>query len=118
MQSVSGGSANVDSFLSSFGVGGTSISGLAGSSTTTTTTVNTVSSQTNSTPRTSGGPDVSNLYQNYPGLAPGSNPIPDRITIPDLPTGNPSNPNIVPSVITNSQATYSTTRDSRTVTID
>lgn len=115
MQSVSGGSANVDSFLSSFGVGGTSISGLAGSSTTTTTTVNTVSSQTNSTPR---GPDVSNLYQNYPGLAPGSNPIPDRITIPDLPTGNPSNPNIVPSVITNSQATYSTTRDSRTVTID
>jgi hypothetical protein len=65
--------------------------------------------------------NVQSLYQNYPGLASGTNVTPNnggRYPTPPPPTGNPSTPNIVPNVISNAQATYVTSRDAKAPTID
>jgi len=64
---------------------------------------------------------LSNLYNNYPGLPSGSNITPQNgasYPVPASPSGNPSTPNIVPSVISNAQAPYNATRDQRTITPD
>lgn len=66
-------------------------------------------------------PDVLALYQGYPGLPSGANPAPTnggRYPTPPPPSGNPSTPNIVPSVIANAQAPYVPSRDAKTPTID
>ena len=67
------------------------------------------------------GSPVAPLYENYPGLPSGSTPSAPaggRYPTGPSPTGNPSTPNIVPSVISSAQAPYVPSRDSRAPTVD
>lgn len=69
----------------------------------------------------SGPSPVAPLYENYPGLPSGSSPTPPtggRYPTPPSPSGNPSTPNIVPSVINSAQAPYNPARDAKQPTLD
>lgn len=67
------------------------------------------------------GPSVAPLYDNYPGLPAGSGPNPPadgRYPTPPSPSGPPSLPNIVPSLISSAQAPFNPNRDTRPITVD
>lgn len=72
-------------------------------------------------PGTGSAPSIAPLYENYPGLPSGSAPsVPagGRFPTAPSPSGNPSTPNIVPSVIASAQAPYNPARDAKPVTVD
>lgn len=104
---ISSASSNADNLISVISAPSLATATTGGSTAGSTTTVSSSSS-------------VSTLYESYPGLPEGSivAPANGRYPVPASPSGPPQDPNIVPTVIQNSQATYVESRDSKTVTVE